>query len=169
MAVEARGKWAQGFALLSFLLLLLGFYAYVEGWLQQAHNPNQAPMQSDGMLRLLPSQDGHYRVSGQINGYPVVFVLDTGATGIALSEQLAQRIGLVGMGEVRSMTANGLVLAKRTQLQSIQIGEIRLINMPASILPNMDDEVLLGMSFLRHFDWRRAQGELWLTPMQNNF
>ena len=97
--------------------------------------------------------NGHYLAGGEINGVRVTFLLDTGATDVAISEELAKRLDL-RRGAVRlSRTANGTVRSWNTVLDDVKLGSIRLGNVRASILPTMHaGEVLLGMSFLKQLE-----------------
>jgi aspartyl protease family protein len=91
--------------------------------------------------------------SGAINDYDVVFLLDTGATQIAIPESLADDIGLVKKQPIVVKTANGNARAYRTRIDSVGIGDIKLYDLNATILTNMPGkEILLGMNFLKHFE-----------------
>ena len=144
MQTESVGRrYATAFALIVFFLFGFLFFYFYQRYEQDAYLPNRdATATADG-LTLKASADGHFRTSGTINGEPVVFMLDTGATGVALSESLARRLGVTGRGSGQVSTANGV-----TQAQ----------------LPQMDDEVLLGMQVLRHFRWHQEAGVLRLQP-----
>ena len=96
---------------------------------------------------------GHYVASGEINEQPVVFMLDTGATDIAISDQLAKKLGLKKGRAFKVSTANGVSTAYRTRLDSVSLGDIELNNLQATILSNAsDNQVLLGMVFLKHME-----------------
>ncbi|PIE82055.1 MAG: TIGR02281 family clan AA aspartic protease [Cardiobacteriales bacterium] len=162
---EYSGKsYGTTFAIIAFLMLGVLFYLYSDRYFARDYNPNQTVSFNDDELHLAVSGDGHYRVSGFINQQPVLFLLDTGASGIALSEELALRLHLPKGSKVQSMTANGSTDGWMTSLSTITIGGVTINNMPATILPNIDNEILLGMSYLRHFDWHHADGELILKP-----
>ena len=104
-------------------------------------------------VTLQRNRAGHYLAGGQINGQPVVFLLDTGATDVAVPETLANRLGLERKYRSVSRTANGNVTIWSTRLDSVNLGGILRRNVRASILPNMaGNEVLLGMSFLKHLE-----------------
>ncbi len=95
----------------------------------------------------------HYVTSGTINEYKVTFLLDTGASDIAIPESVADKIGLSKGRSIIVKTANGNARAYRTRLDSVAIGEIGLNGLNATILPNITgDEILLGMNFLKHFE-----------------
>jgi clan AA aspartic protease, TIGR02281 family len=93
-----------------------------------------------------------------------VFMLDTGATGVALSESLARRLGVTGRGSGQVSTANGVTQAQLAQLDALAFGGWTFEDVPAFIMPQMDDEVLLGMQVLRHFRWHQEAGVFRLQP-----
>ena len=110
------------------------------------------------------NRSGHYLANGKINGHPVVFLLDTGATDVALPEKLANRIGLEKGYESRAQTANGITKSYLTLLRDVSLGDIRLHGIRASILPGMKgNQVLLGMSFLKQLEMRQKGDTLTLV------
>ncbi len=134
-------------------ILTLFFNAYLE----RQNNPNTDPATSTAGLVaevvLRRNRLGHYVASGRINGREVTFLLDTGATDVAVSDELADTLGLRRGMRITSQTANGVVSAWQTQLSEVSLGNIRLRNVRASILPGLQgDEVLLGMSFLQQVE-----------------
>ena len=157
-------RYATVFALIVFFLLFFLFFFFFQRHEQQAYLPNgNATATADG-LSLKVSGDGHFRTSGTINGEPVVFMLDTGASGVALSEGLARRLGVSGRGAGQVRTANGVTDAQLARLDSLAFGGWEFADVPAFIMPRMDDEVLLGMQVLRHFRWHQEGGVLRLQP-----
>ena len=149
-------------------LLLLGLLTvFFNDFLEKQHNPNQqiASVQRDGQQELVLQRNkyGHYVASGMINQQPVVFMLDTGASDISIPLKVAQRMGLQPGRAVTYQTANGPALNYATQLDSVSLGNITLYNLPASINPNVDHEdVLLGMSFLKHLEFSQKGNTLTL-------
>jgi len=149
-------------------LLLLGLLTlFFNNFLEQQHNPNQkiASVQRDGQQEIVLQRNkyGHYVASGMINQQPVVFMLDTGASDISIPLKVAQRMGLQPGRAVTYQTANGPALNYATQLDSVSLGNITLYNLPASINPNVDHEdVLLGMSFLKHLEFSQKGNTLTL-------
>lgn len=96
-------------------------------------------------------RNGHYLAEGEINGQPVTFLIDTGATDVALPQDLARRLGLEFGPEVVVMTAGGSMRAWMTRLDSVSVGALTLTGVRGTITAGPLEEVLLGMSFLRHF------------------
>ncbi len=137
------------------LLTILTFFFSI--YLERTNNPNTTPeTYTTGSVKevvLRRNRAGHYVASGFINGRTVIFLLDTGATDVAVSDELAAALGLKKGAYITSQTANGVVTARQTILSEVSIGDIRLHNVRASILPGLpDDEVLLGMSFLKQLE-----------------
>ncbi len=149
--------------LLFLALLTVGFNNYLE----QQNNPNQdiATKWSDNSaeVTLKRNRYGHYLVTGLINNSPVTFLVDTGATLISIPEELASRLQLKKGFPRQSRTANGSITVYDTRLNSVAIGAIELKNIRASINPHMHgDEVLLGMSFIKHLEITQKGDQLTL-------
>ncbi|TXS94313.1 TIGR02281 family clan AA aspartic protease [Parahaliea maris] len=148
------------------LMALLG--GYFSGLLEQQQNPNQSVNTVTGAngireVSLKRNRYGHYVTSGSINDQPVLFMLDTGATGIAVPDSVARQLGLERGQRIATQTANGTAAAYITQLDSVGVGDIRLARVPATILPGLDsNQVLLGMSFLKHIEFTQRGDTLTL-------
>ena len=136
-------------------------------WEQRRDNPNQV-VQSERRadfieVRLLGNGQGHFVADGLINDQPVHFMLDTGATDVAIPQSLARRLGLERGASVMLSTANGRTEGYRTRLDSLQLGEIRLRQVRALVVPGLDgDQVLLGMSALKQLEFTQRSGTLLL-------
>lgn len=100
---------------------------------------------------------GHFVVGGAINGRAVRFMVDTGATLVALGQAEAARIGLDWRGGQRTLiqTANGAVPATLLTLSSVRVGDVEVANVPAIVVPAAMPMVLLGNSFLSRMQMRR--------------
>ena len=107
---------------------------------------------------------GHFMPSGQINGKPVQFLVDTGATAIALSAADAERIGLnYKEGQpIQANTANGVSRAWAVRLRSVKIGDVEVFDVEAAVLPLPMQHVLLGNTFLTRFSMRREADQMTL-------
>lgn len=117
-----------------------------------------------GGNRVVLSADsrGHFMTQGAINGRPVTFMLDTGATSIALSADDAQRIGLDYSKGQRVMmnTANGVAQGYRLRLQSVRVGDVEVYDIDAIVSPQSMPFVLLGNSFINRFSMRRDADQM---------
>lgn len=105
---------------------------------------------------------GHFMTQGTINGRTVNFMLDTGATSVALSSADAQRIGLdYSKGQpVQVSTANGVTLGHRVKLASVRVGDVEVYDVDAVVSPQSMPFVLLGNSFIGRFSMRRDADQM---------
>jgi aspartyl protease family protein len=160
-------RTGAGMLVVAWLLVFAGLYWFFSDWQAGRVNPNTAArLQVAGdEIRLQRNREGHYLAEGEINGMPVVFLLDTGATHVAMSESLAARLGLARGAAVRVTTANGEAMGFYTRLQRVRLGPIELQQVSALVTPGMtDDAVLLGMSFLKRLEFSQRGDELTLSP-----
>ena len=107
---------------------------------------------------------GHYWVTGSVNGNTVPFMVDTGASTIAMNAEQARRLGLDFKNTgtpVTVSTASGTEQAWRIYLNSVKLGAIEVLGVGAMVLDSQFPlDVLLGMSFLSRVSWREEQGAL---------
>ncbi|MDH3315120.1 MAG: retroviral-like aspartic protease family protein [Gammaproteobacteria bacterium] len=115
-------------------------------------------------VQIYPTNGNVYTVVGSINGYPVNFVVDTGATAVSMNSIQARRLGIDYAVEGRpglSQTASGIVKTYIVQLKRVKVGDIELTNVEGSVHEgDFPTEVLLGMSFLGRLDIQREDGVL---------
>jgi aspartyl protease family protein len=116
------------------------------------HYRSSAATSSDrGKAILAADSRGHFLADATVNGLPVRFVVDTGATLIALPQQEAERLGInyrAGQAS-QTRTANGLAQVYLVKLDAVKIGGIELHNVDATVHQGGGlDQALLGMSFL---------------------
>ena len=112
---------------------------------------------------VIPANDlGQYRGSGAINSQPVSFLVDTGASIVAMNTKDAEKLGIeyAQKGEMHeATTAGGVVKSWAVTLDSVQIGPIRVDNVPAAVLEgDYPKDVLLGMTFLRNVEIKQSEG-----------
>lgn len=160
----------RGMLVVCWLLVLAMVTWGFSGWLASERNPNRSPESTRigerVAVTLQRNRANHYVATGTLNGAPVEFLLDTGATDVALSDALARRLGLPAGPWGSVMTANGSAPAYRTRIDRVTLGGIVLEDVRASVLPGLDDsQVLLGMSALSRLELRQ-QGET-LTLLQD--
>jgi aspartyl protease family protein len=154
----------------AWLLLILLLTLLFSQWLEKQKNPNRAlnvTASENGKVAVVLKRNraGHYVAPGFINGIAVIFLVDTGATYVAVSSSLADKAGLQRGMPAQSRTASGVVRSWLTEIDQLQLGPIEMRDVRATILPSMpDDEVLLGMSFLKHLTLKQQDGELVILP-----
>jgi len=154
-------------ALVASLLVLGLFYLYFENSLHARMHPNQQLQIAPGTeLVLKRSRDGHYVFPGAINGRPVSFLLDTGATLVSVPAHLGNELGLRAGAHQQSITANGTVVTRATRVEALAFGPFDLRGVPASLNPGMaGDQVLLGMSVLKHLEFTQRGDTLILRAI----
>ena len=118
-----------------------------------------APASSGGGSEIVMTAGagGHFVTEGSINGRAVRFMVDTGATMIAMGQAEADRLGINWKAGERGMasTANGLIPTFRVNLAAVRIGDVVVHNVDASVSPTSMPYTLLGNSFLTRFSMRR--------------
>jgi aspartyl protease family protein len=132
---------------------------------QGQHYRRAAPASDHAQVTLAAGPGGHFVGEGAVNGQAIRFLVDTGATSIALPASFAQRAGIdFRRGEPGlSSTANGLVPVYRVNLDSVRLGAIELQSVEAMVFEAGLDTALLGMSFLNRLEMRREGDTMTLT------
>jgi aspartyl protease family protein len=155
-----------------FVALAIVFARYADRILEAPSAPKTTAMAasteppSGGRTVVIPRDSrGHFQVNGRVDGKHMGFLVDTGASVIALTERDAARLGLRPAQReftTEVKTANGTVRAARTQLNRVEIDDVIVRDVAALIVPDEAlSENLLGLSFLaklRRFEY--ANGKL---------
>ncbi|MFC3569250.1 TIGR02281 family clan AA aspartic protease [Paracoccus sp. TOH] len=136
-------------------LIFMGALALAGLWedIRNTVSP-QARMLEGGRVEVPLGNDGHFHLTAEVNGIPVRFVIDTGATTIALGPRDAGRVGIDpdSLGYVgQARTANGIIETAPVTLDSVTLGEIHDSRVPAMVLRSDLDQSLMGMSYLSRF------------------
>jgi len=139
-----------------WVLIFIGVIVAYGLWgdLRSTVMPRQSVFAEQGRIEVPMGPDGHYHMIAQVNGVPVQFVVDTGASDIVLSREDAQRAGidLDGMPFIGvANTANGPVKTARVRLDEIAFDGIGDRNVPALVNGGEMEGSLLGMSYLTRF------------------
>ena len=131
-----------------------------------ANARSQTSTASANSVTVPTNERGNLVAEGQVNGIPIRFVVDTGATFITLSAREASRLGIdYHKGEKVVMeTANGDASAYRLKLDTVRVGDVAVHNVDAVVTENNSLPIaLLGMSFLNRVDMRREGTIMTLT------
>ncbi len=147
------GKMARQAA--AWALIFLGAIAAVGLWsdIRDTVAPRQALVAS-GTIEVPRGPDGHYRLVLELNGKPVEFIVDTGASDVVLTLRDARRIGIDTEALVFSgtaYTANGVVRTARARVAEVRLGDIVDHDLGVSITAGETDLSLLGMTYLQKF------------------
>ena len=111
---------------------------------------------------LTADNGGHFTGAGSINGRAMRFLVDTGATAVAIGAAEAERMGLEFRNNppVSLRTANGTAQGWRMRLESVRVGDVELRSVDAIVTAEAMPYVLLGNSFLREFHMNRSGDEM---------
>ena len=166
-----KGGVRTGMTALAWISVMVFVGFYFDDLLNRQNNPNQSPGTdyAEGNIRQVALQRnkfGHYVTAGKVNGQDVVFMLDTGATGVAIPDHIARRLNIERGSAFRVNTANGTTIAYQAQLNSVSVGDIKLSNVHGAITPAYkSDEILLGMSFLQYVEFTQRGDTLILKQV----
>ncbi len=157
LIVEFRSRFGQALrSMAAWGLIFIGLMAGFGLW--QDIRVNLPPMQkveATGEIRLPRSEDGHYYAQLTIKGTKVLFMIDTGASQVALSQKDAKRLGfdadsLIFSG--RAQTANGTIRTAQVMLEQVELGPYRDDKIRASVGDGDLGTSLLGMSYLDRYE-----------------
>jgi aspartyl protease family protein len=141
----------------AWLLVMVLLTLYFRGTEEKKRNPNRSidslTTASYTEIQLNQNRSGHYLARGHINGVEVTFLLDTGATLVAIPYHLKDRLGLRPGMAISTQTANGRSTSYLTKIDRIELGGIELRDVKAGLASGLTgDQILLGMSFLSEME-----------------
>ena len=121
-----------------------------------------SPTASGRRIVLTADGGGHFTGQGSVNGKVMQFLVDTGATSVAIGAAEADRMGLdYRNGQpITLRTANGNAQGWRVKLPSVRVGDVELMDVDAVITPQAMPYVLLGNSFLTQFQMTRLNDQM---------
>lgn len=142
---------------LLWVLIIVGIVAASGLWttFRDEVMPRQAVIADQGIVELPRAPDGHFYLTADVNGVPLRFVVDTGATSVVLSQQDAERVGLAPDTlnySGQASTANGIVRTASVRLERFDIDGIQDRNVRAWVNEGALEGSLLGMTYLERFD-----------------
>ena len=140
--------------------LLLGAAIFVGFQTWERQRAQSQFSTSGGVIEIRRGPDGHYHWPGSINGEPVDFLIDTGATGTAMSQSLARELRLETLRQVQSNTAGGVVTGDVVRADLALQGGVRFERLPMVALPGLGERPLLGMDVLGRLHWQQRDGVL---------
>jgi aspartyl protease family protein len=156
--------------LLSWLLIFAAVFLvfsyrveFARVWDRVSANLSPRPsVSSDGSVHIPKSPDGHFWVTASVNGKPVRFMVDSGATVTSMSAQTAQMAGIdlnaIGFPAL-VQTANGTIEMRRARISTFAVETIQREDMAVLVSDALGDTNLLGMNFLSSLNGWRIEGE----------
>lgn len=151
------------FGVVAFWLVLMaalyGVFSYSENERQARFAPYTL---ASGELVIPRGRDGHFRVPGVVNGHPVEFLVDTGASLVTVSEDFARAAGLRGGIAVRFRTANGELPGRLLREIPVEAGGMSPggVRVAVGLVGDDSATALLGQSFLSRFDISIGRNEM---------
>ncbi len=163
--VEFRERMGQALRMgLAWGLIFVGIMAGYGLWSDIRRDV--MPMQevvADGVVEVPQAEDGHYYLTLTIDGSPVPFMVDTGASGMVLASRDAESLG-IDLQDLRFLgeasTANGVVRTARVTLDRVELGPFTNDQFQAFVTEGELDQSLLGMDYLAQFRMEFAGGKL---------
>ncbi|WP_232056778.1 retropepsin-like aspartic protease family protein [Methylomonas rhizoryzae] len=171
---ERAGSWPYLLYPAATLALL---WLAADGYLNRvaanaARGETEQALVSVGETTLKIDRYGHFRGTALVNGTPIPFLIDTGATKTVIPAKLASAAHLQYGQYIPANTAGGRILERETHIDSLKIGSLEIRNLDAHINDNLN-EALIGMNALRHFrithdgeTMTLSAGEAMETPVQ---
>ena len=156
------GRWLRDLAIWGLVAAMIIIVYANRDTLRASLFPGRAVVGADGAIELRRGLDGHFSADLVVNGAPIRFLVDTGATDIVLGRSDARRAGLDPASLAftgRAVTANGTVATAPVRLDRLEFGSIRLNDVPASVTDGGFDGSLLGMRFLSRFGRIEIEGD----------
>lgn len=161
-----RGAFFMTIAWLAAAGVLYGGFA----WFDARERQHLKPYEGAGGELVIPRYpDGHFYVAGEVNRVPVLFLVDTGASAVSLSEAQARQAQLPSGRAVTLRTANGERPGELVHGIPVRVGHLALndTTVISGLVGMGPQQALLGQSFLRHFDIELRQREMVLRPRTN--
>ena len=156
--ISAGLKWGP-LGIVAFWLAVMGLL-----YLAMDHYLKPAPLvvTASGDLVIPKSRNGHFHVAGEVNGRPVNFMVDTGASLVVVSEAFARSAGLPDGVPITFRTANGELPGRVVQGVPVAVGPVAVsaVRVGVGLVGGDADDALLGQSFLSQFDITLGRDEM---------
>ena len=155
-------RWGTLGILAFWLVVMAALYLVMD----RVRQPRAAVQAADGTLVIPRGSDGHFHVAGSINGQPVRFLVDTGASLVVVTEALAQRAGLAGGRAAQFQTANGVRQGRMVQAQSVAVQSFAVTGLTVGVGYSGENanDALLGQNFLQYFEVQLQRDRMVLRP-----
>jgi aspartyl protease family protein len=170
MALEESAAARTGKAMTWGPLAVVAFWLVVMGVLYaltaQYLKPKPVTITAQGELVIPKSRDGHFYATGKVNGRAVVFMVDTGASLVVVSEAFARDAGVAEGLPTTFHTANGDLPGRTVADVPVTLGPIQVsgVRLGVGLVGGDEDQALLGQSFLSKFDITMSKDQMTLRP-----
>ena len=156
-------KWGP-LAMVVFWLVIMGA---VYGGIKMVMQPREIPVSMAGEMTIPRARDGHFYAPGRVAGQPVMFLVDTGASYVTISQELADHAGIAGGTPTRFHTANGVIDGRIVADIPVAVGPASVsgIKVAVGLIGIGRDHALLGQSFLSRFQITLSGNEMVLKRL----
>ena len=149
-----------------WLLVAVALY-YGITYFEQRQTQNRITVQGE-ITEIKRARDGHYYWTGSVNGFPVTFLIDTGASITSIPQSLVQQAQLPLGASIQLQTANGIRTSNRVRGDLCLDGSICISNASMIVAHAHDDYGLLGMNVINKMTWSQSNGIMRFQPANNN-
>lgn len=160
---EISGRGGRALRQLLLWGVIIAGLTFAADWWQRANAPVQQVLQDGTVIKIPIGRDGHFHLTAQLNGTPVNFMIDTGASSVSLSRNDAEKIGIDPTAlrySGQAVTANGTVGTASITLAKFAIGDTVDRDVRAVVIDSELQDSLLGMSYLRRFARISFEGDM---------
>lgn len=161
--MSALGLWVIIIGVLVIVGLNKDRFSTTLGRIGGELNPSAGIQTAPGEISFVKRSDGHFWVNARINTHEDVFMVDTGASRVALTRRTARAAGIDVdqlAFNIPISTANGISMAARARIEQLQVGPIQARQMTVFVMDEGLDVNLLGMSFLERLESFSIDGEV---------
>lgn len=144
-------------------LLAAAVIYFVVAYFERKQTQNRITVSSEA-IEIKRSRDGHYYWTGSVNGYPITFLIDTGASITSIPESLVQQAGLPLGAPIQLQTANGSRSSNLVKGDLCLEGGICINGLPMTIVYSHDDYGLLGMNVINKMNWSQSNRTMRFEP-----
>ncbi len=153
-------------AAIIWLVIVIGGYFFIDHL--SAPAPVARSIENGRSEIVVPvARDGHYYLDGEINGRPLRFLVDTGASYISVGSEFARRANLPRGVAGLFNTANGSVEGRIVTDQRVRADIFEISGLTVAVIPGRIEYGLLGQNFLRYFQVSQSDGQLVLRMRHN--
>jgi aspartyl protease family protein len=153
-------KWGPLGIVVFWMVVMGGLYLAMTHYLK----PKPVTVSATGNLIIPRDRDGHFYAVGAINGQPITFLVDTGASLVTVSEALAQSAGLGRGVPTVFQTANGTLNGRIVNDVTVTLGPLTVsgLRVGVGLVGGVQDKALLGQGFLARFDITLSKDQMML-------